>query len=561
MRQNFASLQTCVMKTNMDLEYNGALTPFYWKGSPRAVSFDAAGIQQKLASTDLPCFIVQDFRGRIGASNEGELTANGKGLQLLAMANALPPSQLGDPSFREDYNLKYAYKTGAMANGIASEELVIAVGRAGLLGSFGAAGLVPARVLQAIEKIQGGLPNEPYAFNLIHSPNEEALEAGAVKLYLEKGVHIVEASAFLALTEHIVHYRVAGLSRDQEGGVVINNKVIAKISRKEVAAHFMQPAPERFLKLLLEKGKITPMQAELAASVPMADDITVEADSGGHTDNRPLVALLPSIIQLRDELQEKHQFEQKIRIGAAGGISTPASALAAFMMGAAYVVTGSANQACVEAGTSEHVRQLLATVDSTDVIMAPASDMFEMGVELQVLKRGTLFGPRAKKLYEYYQRYKSIEEIPAEERLKMEKQVFQKPLEAVWQDCIEFFRNRDPEQIERAEGNPHRKMALVFRWYLGLSSNWANAGTPGRAQDYQIWCGPAMGAFNDWVKGTYLEDYRNRRAADVAEQIMQGAAYLYRVQTLKMQGVAFPLEWGRFVPQRERMEEKLYYPG
>jgi len=532
----------------MELKYHGTPTTLHWKGSPRAIAFDEAGMREKLAKTELPCFVIQDFRGRIGVSNEGELTADGKGLQLLAMAGALPPGQLGDPAFREDYKLKYAYKTGAMANGIASEELVIAIGRAGLLGSFGAAGLVPSRVLQAIGKIQGELPHGPYAFNLIHSPNEEALEAGAVKLYLEKGVHVVEASAFLALTEHIVHYRVAGLSQGVDGKVEINNKVIAKISRKEVAAHFMQPAPERFLKLLLEKGKITPQQAALAARLPMADDITVEADSGGHTDNRPLVVLLPAIIQLRDELQEQFRFEQKIRVGAAGGISTPASALAAFMMGAAYIVTGSANQACVEAGTSEQVRKLLATVASTDVMMAPASDMFEMGVELQVLKRGTLFGPRARKLYEYYLRYKSIEEIPEEERLKMEKQIFQKPLEAVWQDCIEFFRNRDPEQIERAEGNPHRKMALVFRWYLGLSSNWANAGTPGRAQDFQIWCGPAMGAFNDWVKGSYLEDYQNRRAADVAEQIMQGAAYLYRLQSLRMQGVGFPLAWEQFAP-------------
>jgi len=85
----------------------------------------------------------------------------------------------------------------------------------------------------------------------------------------------------------------------------------------------------------------------------MADDITVEADSGGHTDNRPLVALFPTIIKLRDEIQQEYGYTKTIRIGAAGGISTPASALAAFMMGAAYIVTGSVNQACVEAGTSE----------------------------------------------------------------------------------------------------------------------------------------------------------------------------------------------------------------
>lgn len=526
----------------MGLNYKGTPQQIFWQGSPRDIVFDAQRIREKLAETAKPCYVMKDFNGRIGVSNTGTLVSEGRGLQVLAIAHPMTAGQLGDPGFREDYQLKYAYKTGAMANGIASADLVIAIGKAGLLGSFGAAGLVPNRIREAIDKIQAELPHQTYAVNLIHSPAEEALEAGAVKLFLEKGVRVVEASAFLALTENIVHYRVAGLSQSAEGEVLIGNKVIAKISRKEVAIPFMQAPPEAMVATLLEQGKITPVQAELAKRVPMADDITVEADSGGHTDNRPLVSLLPIIIQLRDEQQAKNGFARKIRIGAAGGIGTPASALAAFMMGAAYVVTGSVNQACVEAGTSEHVRKLLQNIDSTDVMGAPASDMFEMGVDLQVLKRGTLFGPRAKKLYEYYKQYKSIDEIPTEERLKLEKQVFRKPLEEIWQECIKFFRERDPQQIERAENNSHRKMALIFRWYLGLSSNWANAGTPGRELDYQIWCGPSMGAFNDWVKGSYLEHYPNRRVVDVAEHIMQGAAYLYRIQSLKMQGVQFPLE-------------------
>ena len=113
----------------------------------------------------------------------------------------------------------------------------------------------------------------------------------------------------------------------------------------------------------------------------MADDITVEADSGGHTDNRPLVNILPAIIQLRDKIQEIYGYAQTVRVGAAGGIATPASALAAFMMGAAYVATGSINQSCTEACASEHTRKLLSQVEMTEVAMAPASDMFEMGVK------------------------------------------------------------------------------------------------------------------------------------------------------------------------------------
>ena len=68
-----------------------------------------------------------------------------------------------------------------------------------------------------------------------------------------------------------------------------------------------------------------------------------------------------------------------------------------------------------------------------------------------------------------------------------------------------------------------------------------------------------MGGFNDWVKGSYLEDYQNRKVADVAEQIMQGAAYLYRIQALKMQGVELPAEMEQFVPQRKK--EQIVVPA
>ena len=109
------------------------------------------------------------------------------------------------------------------------------------------------------------------------------------------------------------------------------------------------------------------------------------------------------------------------------------------MMGAAYVVTGSVNQACVEAAASEYSKGLLAQAEMTDVIMAPAADMFEMGVELQVLKRGTLFPMRAKKLYELYKNYESIEEIPLPERQKLEQQVFRNSLEDIWSQKKEHF--------------------------------------------------------------------------------------------------------------------------
>jgi len=523
----------------------------YWQGSLDCVSFDEAGIKTKLLNLDKTCYILRS-EGKIGITNEGYLSPfdNGKKshVEMLGVVPPLPIQQLGDPGFLEFHGVKYAYATGAMAHGIASEELVIALGKEKILSSFGAGGLSPSRIEAAINRIQQALPQGPYVFNLLHSPSEPAIERDAVDLYLKYGVRTVEASAFLDLTPNIVYYRAAGLGINATGQIEIKNKVIAKISRREVATKFLQPAPTRILRELVEQNLITELQAKLAEKIPIADDITVEADSGGHTDNRPLVCLLPSILELRDEIQEKYCYETPVRVGVAGGIATPQSALAAFMMGAAYVVTGSINQSCIEAGSSQHTKQLLALAEMADVMMAPAADMFEMGVKLQVLKRGTLFPLRAQKLYELYKTYDSIEHIPTPEREKLEKQIFRSSLESVWEDTVAYLSNRNPDKVSKAANNSKLKMALIFRWYLGLSSRWSNSGEKGREIDYQIWCGPAMGSFNDWVRDSYLAEPTNRKVVDVALHIMTGAAFLYRMQSLKMQGLQMPARYSQYRP-------------
>ncbi len=528
-----------------------------WKGSLESISFDQQTIKNKLMVLDKPCYVVK-VAGKIGVTNEGYLSTAENGtaqVELLTFAAPVRIQQLGDPNFLSFHNVKYAYATGAMAGGIASEEMVIALGKAQILSSFGAGGLSPDRLEAAIKKIQQALPHGPYAFNLIHSPSEPAIERRAVDLYLKYQVKTVEASAFLDLTPNIVYYRVAGLGLNDANQIEIRNKVIAKISRREVASKFMQPAPPRILKELLQQGLITDLQATLAAKVPMADDITVEADSGGHTDNRPLVCLLPSIVALRDEIQAQYHYQIPIRVGVAGGIGTPESALAGFMMGAAYIVTGSINQSCIESGACEHTKKLLAQAEMADMMMAPAADMFEMGVKLQVLKRGTMFPMRAQKLFELYRAYDSIEDIPLAEREKLEKQVFRKTIAEVWEGTAAYLSQKNPEKLGKAVNNPKLKMALIFRWYLGLSSRWSNSGEKGREVDYQIWCGPAMGSFNDWVKGSYLSDPNNRRVVDVAEQIMNGAAFLYRIQSLKIQGLQFSNYYSQYQPVRSTLLE------
>ncbi len=516
----------------------------WWMPDGESPATDIDDFVQALARTSRPVYVVH-APGGLAVANAGRAVlgadaAAGEAYPLLAYAPAIQPSALGDVSFCRDLNIRYAYAAGAMANGIASEALVEAMAREGFLAFFGSAGLSLDRVATAIDRLQNSLGERTFGFNLIHSPNEPALEIGVVDLYLRRGVRLVDASAYLDLTLPLIKYRVSGIERGPDGRPVCRNHVIGKVSRTEVARKFLAPPPEGMLNQLVAARHITDEQARLARQIPVAADLTVEADSGGHTDNRPAVALIPGMIALRDEMQAQFGYAQPLRIGAAGGIATPASVAAAFAMGAAYVMNGSINQAAVESGSSDVVRDMLAQAGQADVAMAPAADMFEMGVKVQVLKWGTMFSVRARKLYDLYRAHDSLEALPAAQRAILERDFFRTSLDQAWTQTRTYFEARDPSQIERAERDAKHKMALVFRSYLGQSSHWANAGEPSRKVDYQIWCGPAMGAFNEWTAGTFLAEPKNRRVADIALNLMHGAAVLTRANWLRTQGVELP---------------------
>jgi len=477
---------------------------------------------------------------------------------LRAYVPPLPPAELGSRLFRGRYGLRYAYVMGAMANGITSVEMVTAAGKAGMIAFFGAAGMALKAIEQAIDRIQAALGDRPYGFNLIHSPHEPDHEAAVVDLYLRRGVRCISAAAYLRLTLPLVRYRIHGIHRDTAGHIVCPNRVIAKVSRVEVARQFFSPPPEKLLLRLLAQGDISEEEAQLARCIPMASDLTAEADSGGHTDNRQALTLLPIMLDIRDEMMVEHHYDDPIGVGLGGGIATPEAAAAAFGMGAAYILTGTVNQACRESGSSDRVRQMLAEAQQADVTMAPSADMFEMGVRVQVLKRGTMFALRAQKLYDYYRQYTSWEAIPTADRQMLERNYFQGTFETEWQQTRLFFAERDPRQIDRAEQDPHHKLALVFRAYLGKSSKWANAGDPARQMDYQVWCGPGIGAFNQWTRGSVLEKPDNRDCVTVALNLLVGAAVSIRSKWLRFQGVVLPPGLDKFTPQpRAKLEAML----
>jgi len=444
-------------------------------------------------------------------------------LESVQLSNITADS-LGDLQFKKDYNLKYAYVSGAMYRGIASKEMVVKLGKAGLMGFFGTGGLELSQIEETIQYIQKEITNgQAYGMNLLHTPNNPQMEEQLVDLYIKHGVKNIEASAYMSITPALVRHRVQGLKRNPDGTVSGSGRIIAKISRPEVAEVFLSPAPERIVEKLILANTITREQADLLKEIPMADDLCAEADSGGHSDAAVAYALMPAIIKLRDEMMEKHGYRRKVRVGAAGGIGTHDAAAASFIMGADFILTGSINQCTVEAATSDAVKDLLQQMNVQDTEYAPAGDMFELGAKVQVLKKGVFFPARANKLYDLYRQHNSIDEIEEKTRKQVQEKYLRRSFEDIYEDVKAFY---PPHEIERAERNPKHKMALIFKWYLGHSTYCALSGDPTNQVNYQIQCGPALGAFNQWVKGTSLEDWRNRHVDEVAEKLMRETAEL-----------------------------------
>ncbi len=468
---------------------------------------------------------------------------------LKAYVPPLLPQNLGNNDFKKRHNLQYAYIAGAMANGISSVKMVQAMAENGMVGFFGAGGVSLTQIEKAIIELKESLNSKPFGFNLIHSPNDPEHEMAVANLYLKYNINLVSAAAFMRMTLPLVYYRIKGLCQDLEGTVVAPNKIIAKVSRVEVAREFFSPPPEKLVRQLLSEGLITEKEAELSKQIPMAQDITAEADSGGHTDNRPALALLPIMLSLKNEFSKKFDYSDKLCVGLAGGIATPESAAAAFQMGAGYILTGSINQPCVEAGISEQAKKMLAHAQQADVAMAPAADMFEIGARVQVLKRGTMFAVRAEKLYNIYKSYENFDQVPLKDRKQIEEKFLMGTFETKWLETKKFFETiNNLKEIQRAEDNPKHKMALVFRSYLGLSSKWAIAGESKRSIDYQIWCGPAIGAFNQWVRETFLESHENRKVAEIALNLLFGACVCIRESWLNNQNIEIPSDLLSFTP-------------
>ncbi|MDR3135064.1 MAG: 2-nitropropane dioxygenase, partial [Deltaproteobacteria bacterium] len=240
---------------------------------------------------------------------------------LIGIIPPVAPGNFGSKSFRKEFNLRYAYVGGAMVGGISSRAMCVALADMGGLGIFGASGLAPSAIDEEIAKLKEELlTDQSFGSCLIHSPQDPAWEEKVVEIYLKRKVTLIEASAFMQITPSLVRYRLHGLTSLPDGSIMAPNRVIAKVSRLELAKRFFSPPPPKIVQEALNRGWITEKEAYLAPRLPMAQDLTAEADSGGHTDFRPALSLWPSAAKLAVEYTSKHDYDHPLRVGAAGGL-------------------------------------------------------------------------------------------------------------------------------------------------------------------------------------------------------------------------------------------------
>ncbi|MGP3976831.1 ACP S-malonyltransferase [Streptomyces sp. 8N114] len=405
---------------------------------------------------------------------------------------ALTADELGARSFRERYGLRRAYAMGAMYGGISGPEMLRASAKAGLLGFLGTGGLTPAETERQLRELE---PGAAVGVNFLYRHGAPEQEAALVDQLLRHGVDLVETSGFPLITEELVRFRLKG------------GRVLAKVSRTDMAAAFLAPPPEPLVARLLAAGAVTEAEAAAAASRPMADDLCVEADGGWLCDGTDLLTLLPAVLRLRDEAALPGP---RVHVGCAGGIGAPEAAAAAFLLGAEFVLTGSVNQCSVEAATSDQVKDLLQQVHEYDVDTAPYAGLFELGVQARYVKRGLFFPARAAKLYDLWRRHASYAELDAGTRAQL---------------LDRYLGGEHPAPWAPAPGaDPKAELAALFRGYFERGFRLAVTGDRQSKVDHLVHCGPAMGAFNQAVAGTDLHPWRARTVEAVSDVLMEGAA-------------------------------------
>ena len=293
-----------------------------------AIRFDADGVVAAAERFREAVHVVRERGGaRMGVA-WGSLPA---GVDRIATLPPLYPEWLGDRSFCEAHGVRFPYVAGAMANGIATTRLVIAMARAGMLGFFGAAGLAPRarRAARRRDRARARRTARAGASNLIHSPQRaRARGARSPTCYLARGVRASSAlGVHGADAARSCATPASGLRVDAGRARRARATACSRRSRgpRSRAVH-VAGARRRCSTRWSRAGCSRADEARAGArACPVAEDITVEADSRRpHRQPAAGGAAARRSSRCATSVAPRTATRGRSAIGAAGGLGTPA---------------------------------------------------------------------------------------------------------------------------------------------------------------------------------------------------------------------------------------------
>ena len=428
--------------------------------------------------------IIEDGASRVGVGIGGEVVGDRRAVngypsfRVLGTLPPLYPEWLGDRAFGEAHGVRFPYVAGEMANGIATT----AAGgrrwrRAGCSGSSARPGSTPERVEAGVDEIAarartGGahLGREPHPLART-SPSSRRRSPSCTS---RAACGASTASAFMGLTPASCATRATGFDAD---------------AGRAHRAH----APRVREGLAARGGAAVPV-ARAAADArstcsPRGQLTRDEADAGRGTcrsprtsPSRPTPAATPTtgrsarccpiILALRDELAAQHGYARADpRSARRAGSARRTRVAAAFALGAAYVLTGSVNQARVESGLSRRTASRCSPqAEHRRRDHGAGRRHVRAGVKVQVLQaRHDVRGARARSCTSSTATYAVLEAMPPRTRARSSRSEMLRRRASTrsGRRRERSVAARDPRELDARRARPEAPMALVFRWYLG----------------------------------------------------------------------------------------------
>lgn len=422
-------------------------------------------------------------------------------------------SCIGSEEFKKDYDVDFAYAVGGMCKGISSVAMIKKLSDSRILGFLGSYKLKLDEAKELIDQALSCMEHHRIGVNVTYDALNLENHIEVMDYIIKKDIRNLEVSEYRMIDLSIVKYRLKSLSIDKDSKFVVPHKILAKVSSREMAEKFCSPAPEELVQILYQNNEITEFEAKYAKYLPMCDDLCIEY----YTQGQSALGYIQTMKEMSRSLYEKYKLFQCPRVGFAGGIGNPQTVAVSFLLGADFVVTGSMNQCSVEASTSDIVKDNLQSLDDTDFTYAVVSDLFEFEEKKSIVKKGSLYHIRASRLYEVYNRYDSIEEIPTDLKKLIEEKYFQRSFETIYSDIYE---NLTIENKKLSKEQPKYKMALIIRYFLDKCFQDALDGRMEGKINYQIISSNAIVQFNNWVKNTELYDWKSRHIDVISKKIM-----------------------------------------